>query len=117
MARRSSASRAPSLWTARLSRRRRDVTDGTVIVDGDKTDGVESSSRSVADAMRLGTPLSKAHGKIFTLVPGADFSDWAAQGLEVEGGLSPCRACFPPTGSIPGSRWLADCLPETWARM
>ena len=88
------------------------VTDGTVIVDGEKTDGVESILKECRRQTVVGTPMSKAHGKIFTIPPGGDFSDWAArEGTEIEDGFVTTPGVFSADGIDPGSRWLAECLP------
>ena len=88
------------------------VTDGPVIVDGNKTDGVESILKECRRRDAAEVPLSKAHGKVFTLAPGRDFSDWAAQeGTEIEGGFVTTPGAFSADGIDPGSRWLGDCLP------
>jgi 16S rRNA (guanine1207-N2)-methyltransferase len=96
-------------WIARAA----DVTDGPVIVDGDKTDGVESLLKDFRKRDAAGTPFSKAHGKIVTLAAGADLSDWAApEDTGIEGGFVTAPGVFSADGIDPGSRWLAECLPE-----
>lgn len=88
------------------------VSDGPVIVDGEKTDGVESILKECRRRAAAQTPLSKGHGKIFALAPGADFSDWIhEEGTEIEGGFFTTPGVFSADGIDPGSRWLAECLP------
>ena len=90
------------------------TSDGPVIVDGDKTDGVESMLRALrAHACATpGAPLSKAHGKLFALDAGADLSDWLPAGLrETEGGFVTAPGVFSADGIDPGSQALADTLP------
>jgi 16S rRNA (guanine1207-N2)-methyltransferase len=88
------------------------VSDGPVIVDGDKTDGIESMLRALRARTGTGTPLSKAHGKIFVLAPGADLSDWQSPGpQEIEGGFVTAPGVFSADGIDPGSRLLGDTLP------
>ncbi|MGR3460511.1 MAG: class I SAM-dependent methyltransferase [Roseovarius sp.] len=94
-------------------------TDGPVIVDGDKTDGIESMLRALRAHARAtpGAPLSKAHGKLFTLAPGADLADWQPQGPRmIEGGFITTPGSFSADGIDPGSRALADTLPATLGR-
>jgi len=89
-------------------------TDGPVIVDGDKTSGIESMLRALRAHTRAtpGAPLSKAHGKIFALAPGADLSDWQpASPRQIEGGFVTAAGSFSADGIDPGSRLLADTLP------
>jgi 16S rRNA (guanine1207-N2)-methyltransferase len=91
-------------------------TDGPVIVDGDKTDGIESMLRALRAHPRAapGAALSKAHGKLFTLAPGANLTDWQpAAPREIEGGFVTAPGCFSADGIDPGSRMLADTLPAT----
>ncbi|MGI3210179.1 class I SAM-dependent methyltransferase [Roseovarius tibetensis] len=89
-----------------------ELTDGPVIVEGDKTDGVESILKECRRRGAADTPLSKAHGKIFTVTSGADFSDWRARdGAVAEGGFVTLPGAFSADGVDPGSRWLAECLP------
>jgi 16S rRNA (guanine1207-N2)-methyltransferase len=51
---------------------------GLVIVDGQKTDGIDSMLKAVRKRTETGAVISKAHGKLFTF-EGGDFSDWVAQ--------------------------------------
>jgi len=91
-----------------------DATDGPVIVDGDKTDGIESMLRALRAHPRAqpAEPLSKAHGKIFALAPGARLDEWRAAGPHaIEGGLMTAPGSFSADGIDPGSRYLADTLP------
>lgn len=90
------------------------ASDGPVIVDGDKTDGIESMLRALrAHACAApGAPLSKAHGKLFALGTGADLSDWRPAGLQkIEGGFLTAPGSFSADGIDPGSQALADTLP------
>jgi 16S rRNA (guanine1207-N2)-methyltransferase len=90
------------------------VTDGTVIVDGEKTDGIESLLKECRRRADVGAPLSKAHGKIFTIPQGSDFSDLdTPHGDEIGGGFVTVPGVFSADGIDPGSQWLADCLPDT----
>ena len=90
------------------------VTDGPVIVDGEKTDGVESILKECRRHAAVGAPLSKAHGKIFTIEAGSDFSKLTARdGVEIADGFVTVPGVFSADGIDPASRWLADCLPGT----
>ena len=91
-------------------------TDGPVIVDGDKTDGIEAMLRALRAHPRAtpGAPLSKAHGKLIALAPGADLADWQADAPQrIEGGFVTAPGCFSADGIDPGSKMLADALPAT----
>ncbi len=89
-----------------------DVTDGPVIVDGDKTDGVESILKDCRRRVETGAPLSKAHGKIFTLPEEAEFADWRGTESEIAGGYVTAPGVFSADGVDPGSDWLARALPD-----
>jgi 16S rRNA (guanine1207-N2)-methyltransferase len=91
-----------------------DATDGPVIVDGDKTDGIESMLRALRDhaGAEPAQPLSKAHGKIVALAPGARLDEWrAAAPRVIEGGFVTAAGNFSADGIDPASRYLADALP------
>lgn len=88
-----------------------------VLVDGQKTDGVESVLKAVR--MRAATKgiVSKAHGKLFWFAPGGeDFSDWALQEAVVTdtalGEFQTLPGLFSADGADPASQLLAQALPE-----
>lgn len=84
----------------------------TVIVDGFKTDGVESVLRDLRARVPVSEPLSKAHGKIFAFPAGAALADWAATPREVAGGFTTLPGVFSADGPDRGSALLAAALPE-----
>ena len=92
------------------------VSDGIVVVDGAKTDGIESILKACRGRAEVSAPLSKAHGKLFTIDAGADFSDWALaeRGTVDEDGTTFVTApgVFSADGVDPASRLLAEALPE-----
>ena len=88
------------------------VTDGSIIIDGAKTDGVESILKECRKRTAVSAPLSKSHGKLFQFTASADFEDWAmAAPQEIEGGFLTQPGVFSADGIDPGSRLLADHLP------
>ncbi|SLN50848.1 Ribosomal RNA large subunit methyltransferase G [Roseovarius litorisediminis] len=88
------------------------VTDGPVIVDGAKTDGVESVLKDCRKRADVSAPLSKAHGKIFWFTAGPGFEDWAPDGpAEIEGGFLTAPGVFSADGIDPASELLAAHLP------
>jgi len=88
------------------------VTDGVVIVDGAKTDGIESLLKDCRTRAAVSAPLSKAHGKLFWFQAGPGFEDWAGDGpQEIEGGFVTAPGVFSADGIDPASRFLADHLP------
>ena len=89
-----------------------------VLVDGQKTDGIESVLKAVRQRTYLGGSVSKAHGKLFWFTPtDADFSDWTAASSTVhDPALGPFRTTpglFSSDNIDPGSALLAQHLPET----
>ncbi|RKT34626.1 16S rRNA (guanine1207-N2)-methyltransferase [Roseovarius halotolerans] len=88
------------------------VTDGPVIVDGAKTDGVESVLKECRKRAIVTGPVNKAHGKLFSFPAGPGFEDWAAHGPDtIEGGFVTAPGVFSADGIDPASRFLADHLP------
>ena len=89
-----------------------------IMVDGQKTDGIESVMKAVRARVALGGSLSKAHGKLFWFAPeGADFSDWQALPGTVSdpvlGVFQTLPGVFSADGVDPGSALLAQHLPDT----
>ncbi|WP_297768240.1 class I SAM-dependent methyltransferase [uncultured Roseovarius sp.] len=88
------------------------VTDGPVIVDGAKTDGIESILRDCRRRMTVGTPMSKAHGKVFAIEAGTDLTDWAtSEPRTIEGGYMTAPGVFSADAIDPASDMLARNLP------
>lgn len=95
-----------------------EVTDGVVIVDGAKTDGVESILKECRKRADVSAPVNKAHGKLFWFHAGPEvFADWAMSGpQEIEGGFLTVPGVFSADGIDPASRLLADHLPRKLGR-
>lgn len=88
------------------------VTDGPVIIDGAKTDGIESILKDARKRADVSAPLSKAHGKLFWFPAGPGFEGWASTGpQDIEGGFITTPGVFSADGIDPASRLLADTLP------
>ena len=90
----------------------------TILVDGQKTDGIESVLKAVRARVDVAGTVSKAHGKLFWFAAqGADFSDWQAQPQvisdQVLGQFQTMPGVFSADGIDPGSALLAQHLPET----
>ena len=94
-----------------------DVSDGAVIVDGAKTDGVESILKDCRKRTTVSAPLSKSHGKLFWFSPGTAFDDWSIGApREIEGGFITQHGVFSADGVDPASRLLAEILPKKLGR-
>lgn len=88
------------------------VTDGPVIVDGAKEDGIESILRSCRERAEVSAPVSKAHGKLFWFPAAPGFEDWAAgPPQEIAGGYLTAPGVFSADSVDPASKLLADLLP------
>lgn len=85
---------------------------GAVLVDGQKTDGIESLWRDLREVGANPTPaLSKAHGRIFAFAAGAALpTAWAAQDRDI-GGFVTRPGVFSADGPDAGSALLANALP------
>ncbi len=87
-----------------------------VIIDGQKTDGVDSVLREMRKRSDCSQPYSKAHGKIFTASWTNDtdmFGDWRQGGEPARNrdGFTTVAGIFSADGIDPASRLLATALP------
>ncbi|WP_022704946.1 class I SAM-dependent methyltransferase [Pseudorhodobacter ferrugineus] len=86
---------------------------GHIIVDGHKTDGIDSLLRDLRARFTVSDPVSKAHGKLFSFRPGDDLmADWAAKPQDVGDGFQTLPGVFSADGPDAGSALLAATLPE-----
>lgn len=93
------------------------ATGGPVIVDGQKTDGVDSVLREVRARVAVSEPFAKAHGKVFQFQAApATFADWAlAAAVRLPSGWVSAPGLFSADGPDPGSIALAAALPARLA--
>ncbi len=84
---------------------------GPVIVDGQKTDGIDAVYRDVRARVATTEPLSKAHGKVFSFAAGPGFDDWAAHRMVTADGFVTTPGVFSADGPDRGSVLLAEALP------
>jgi 16S rRNA (guanine1207-N2)-methyltransferase len=84
---------------------------GLVVVDGQKTDGIDTALKDLRGRVDLSESLSKAHGKLASFAAGPDLSDWAAQPRQIEGGFQTLPGVFSADGPDRGSVLLAAALP------
>ena len=87
------------------------VPGGPVIVDGQKTDGVDAALRELRGRVDLSEAVSKAHGKIAWFPAGPELSDWIAAPQGVAGGFVTRAGVFSADGPDGGSALLAAALP------
>lgn len=90
------------------------LTEGPVVIDAQKTDGVESMLKELRKQGEVGPVVVKAHGKLFTF-QGDVPAEWAARPLIVPGTdgatFQTAPGAFSADGVDPGSAALADALP------
>ena len=90
------------------------ATEGTVVIDGQKTDGVDSLFKAMKPRVTVSGPVTKAHGKLFWISePAADFfADWAQGPAQTEGGFWTAPGVFSADAVDLASALLVDGLPE-----
>ena len=84
----------------------------TVLVDGQKTDGIESILRDLKTRVTLTGPIAKAHGRIAAFAAGPGLEDWADHPREVADGFITRAGVFSADGPDAGSALLAEHLPQ-----
>jgi 16S rRNA (guanine1207-N2)-methyltransferase len=82
---------------------------GPLVIDGSKTDGVESVLRDLRKRARVGDVISKGHGKIFAATD-VSVDDWAAAPGNIDG-FRIAAGLFSADGPDRGSEALAQVLP------
>ncbi|WP_171180759.1 class I SAM-dependent methyltransferase [Ruegeria sp. HKCCD8929] len=86
---------------------------GTVVVDGAKTDGIDSLMKDIRRRVPVEGPISKAHGKIFWFQADAEtFADWAAPEVQQVDGFRTAPGVFSADGIDPASELLLAALPD-----
>lgn len=81
-----------------------------VVVDGQKTDGVDAVYKDLRGRVAVSEAMAKAHGKIFSFPAGDALTDWAGTVAEVEGFVT-APGVFSADGPDRGSALLAAALP------
>lgn len=92
---------------------------GPVLVDGQKTDGIDAILKALKPRVDLSQAFSKAHGKIaqFT-APAEALADWRLPDIsETPSGWWTAPGLFSADGPDPGSLALADALPPLKGRV
>ncbi len=88
---------------------------GPVIVDGQKTDGVDALLRALRGRVAISAPFAKAHGKCAQIAgPAEALADWRLPALTRTGsGWVTAPGLFSADGPDPGSIALAAALPAS----
>lgn len=83
-----------------------------VLVDGQRTDGVDALWREVRERREAVEGLAQGHGRLFWFAGGAGFEDWSLPGpVRGEDGLWSQPGVFSAGGVDRGSLLLAEALP------
>lgn len=91
--------------------------DGPVLIDGNKTDGINSILKALKPRAILSSAISKAHGKAFWFeAASADLADWRAGPQQITGGFTTAPGVFSADDIDPASALLAAALPEKLGR-
>lgn len=86
--------------------------NGLIVVDGQKTDGIDSLLRDLRARVTVSDPVSKAHGKLFSFRAADEtFTDWAGVPQVIEDGFQTRPGVFSADGPDAGSVLLAAALP------
>lgn len=105
--------RARNLAQTRIAEASALTPGGLVIVNGAKTDGIESIAKALRERLPVLGQVSKAHGKCLWFDGGADLSDWHFGPTALTSGEITAPGVFSADGPDPASQALAAALPET----
>jgi 16S rRNA (guanine1207-N2)-methyltransferase len=83
---------------------------GQVVIDGQKTDGIDTALKDLRGRVDLSETLSKAHGKLASFPAGPDLTDWRARPHLIDG-FQTWPGIFSADGPDRGSELLAAALP------
>lgn len=109
--------RARALTQARIAQACA-LSNGPVIVDGAKTDGIESILRACRARADVSGPINKSHGKLFWFPASGAFEDWrAGDPQKIEDGFVTAPGVFSADAVDPASRMLGDALPARLGRV
>ncbi|MFK7744437.1 MAG: class I SAM-dependent methyltransferase [Roseobacter sp.] len=91
-----------------------DMTDGLIVIDGQKTDGVDSILRDMRKRTATHGPVVKAHGKMFWCddLDTDAFAEWRAGPELTQGGFWTAPGVFSADKVDAASALLVDALPD-----
>lgn len=83
-----------------------------LVVDGQKTDGIDSLLKEIRKRLPVSGPIAKAHGKLFWFHPTPGlFEDWQRHDTQGPNGFATAPGVFSADGIDPASAALAAALP------
>ena len=88
------------------------VPEGLIIVDGNKSDGIESIIRDLEKKIKITNVISKAHGKTTWFETPADLEMYKDIPLKIEDGFETQAGVFSSDGVDPASKLLIELLPR-----
>ena len=88
------------------------VPEGLIIVDGDKSNGIESMIRDLKKHTKIIEVVSKAHGRIAWFETPADLETYKDFPLQIEDGFETQAGVFSSDGVDPASKLLIQLLPK-----
>lgn len=105
--------RARDLAETRIARAEAATPGGLVVVDGAKTDGIETIAKALRARGVLSGMISKAHGKVLWFSADAHLTDWirAPMARNAQGDMT-APGVFSADGADPASVALASALPQ-----
>ncbi|MGR3503238.1 class I SAM-dependent methyltransferase [Pseudaestuariivita sp.] len=95
-------------WVAKAA----EIATQTLVIDGQKTDGVESILKALRKVSALDGTLSKGHGKLFWCAPSDQIAALAPPPPPPVEGFAVAPGVFSADGIDPGSALLAEALPD-----
>ncbi|SFE48235.1 class I SAM-dependent methyltransferase [Roseivivax sediminis] len=87
------------------------ATDGPVIVEGAKTDGIDALLKASRKRAEIKGQVAKAHGKLFWFDAGNAFAGWRRTPAANKDGYLTSPGAFSADGIDPASKALAEVLP------
>ena len=88
------------------------VPEGLIIVDGDKSNGIESIIRDLKNETKVTNVVSKAHGKIAWFETPANLGAYKDFPLQIEDGFETQAGIFSSDGVDPASKLLMQVIPR-----
>ncbi|MCA0963626.1 class I SAM-dependent methyltransferase [Salipiger bermudensis] len=104
--------RARELAEARIAMACAAAPGGLIVIDGQKTDGIEPIAKAVKARSPLLGQVSKAHGKTVWFTATEAFADWAREAAPNSHGIWTAPGVFSADAPDPGSAALLSALPE-----
>ena len=89
------------------------VPEGLIIVDGDKSNGIESIIRDLKNETKVTNVVSKAHGKIAWFETPANLGTYKDFPLQIEDGFETQAGIFSSDGIDPASKLLMQVIPKS----